>query len=172
MSNKQNGWNKILTSVCVALFAQGVFGLAAIANPNSSTSEMPSADILRRDCTLNETDTTTDSGLPFDSHYLSSGNGQIVTVVLESDDFDAALTILHPDGSVVARNDDMSTYSGYYTLNAATAVHLWDKGIYTILTSTTGSTGVSTGRYSLLVSTSPRNTFTTQPEITAGCTGS
>lgn len=170
--NRRNYWSKGLIGIGVASLVQLIFGFSAIADVGQSTSQMSSADILRRRCTLDSSDTTfEENGRPFDRHFLLSGRGQVVTVILESDDFDADFSIFNPDGDLIAYNDDMSTYVGNSTLNAGTALQMWDDGVYTIFASTTGSTGVNTGEYSLLVVTPYIGSFTTQPQITAGCTG-
>lgn len=172
MNSKRNGWSKRLISIGIVSLVQTAFSLSAIANTSSSTSEMSGTAMLLRRCTLDESDTTfPDSGQPFDTHFLLNGNGQIVTVILESDDFDAQLSIYDPSGNLVAYNDDMSTYAGNSTPNAGTSLQLWDNGIFTIVVTTNSSTVANKGEYSLIASTLSTVPFTPQPEIIAGCTG-
>lgn len=169
MNSKRNGWSKSLIGVGVVSIMQASLSLAAIANTTLSTSEVSGTDLLRRRCTLDKSDTTfSDNGQQFDTHYISSGNGEILTVILESDDFDAQLAIFDPDGNLVAYNDDMSTYQGNSTPDAGTVSQMWGNGISTIVVTTNSST---MGEYSLLVSTLSTASFTPQPEIIAGCTG-
>ena len=85
-----------------------------------------------------------------DSHvyYTFEGEtGQVVTVTLESNDFDAYLTLLRPDGDTIATDDDSAG-----NLNARIAnFSLPESGTYTLVVS--GSSGFSTGSFTLSTAT-------------------
>lgn len=79
--------------------------------------------------------------------YLLVGQaGQGVTVRVESDEFDAYLSLFSPDGSLLAENDDSD--DGYdYSVNPSVSVILPSDGAYLVVVS--GYSNYDTGAYTL-----------------------
>ena len=78
--------------------------------------------LLERTCRLELNDNTLQDGSRYDDHYFAGIEGQTVTVLLESEDFDPYLILEDPDGNRIGENDDIDLEGG--NLNALVAVTL------------------------------------------------
>ncbi len=115
---------------------------------------------------------TTGAGQNFkDGSYLNlyvlpGEAGQSVGVRVESDDFDAYLSLFAPDGSLLAENDDSEDAYGY-SLNPFVSVTLPSDGAYLVVVS--GYSNYDTGAYTVNVTELSANTVeTTLPGVVTG----
>ncbi|MBE9078497.1 tetratricopeptide repeat protein [Romeria aff. gracilis LEGE 07310] len=76
---------------------------------------------------LEEGDHSTDSGALFDTYIFEGSAGQIVSITLESEEFDTLLFLLNSDNELIARNDDSGESS-----NSKLTVILPEAGRYII----------------------------------------
>ncbi len=108
--------------------------------------------ILQVEGTLTDSDPTFDDGSHYDEHFFAGQSGQIVKIILESDEFDTYLLLESPTGERIATNDD-----GGDGTNAQIVVQLPESGQYRVLANAMDETGQ--GVYSLIV------TLTTMAEL-------
>ncbi|MEL6350205.1 MAG: hypothetical protein AAFR58_00410 [Cyanobacteria bacterium J06627_28] len=109
--------------------------------------------LLERTCRLELNDNTLQDGSRYDDHYFAGIEGQTVTVLLESEDFDPYLILEDPDGNRIGENDDIDLEGG--NLNALVAVTLRRNGMYRVLTNSYQDGEY--GTYTLLVSSPTRS---------------
>lgn len=76
-------------------------------------------------------------GTPYQEYSFQGREGQTITILLESEDFDTFLILLGPDEQVVGQNDDASAR----TLNSLLTVTLPATGTYRILANAYERTG-------------------------------
>ncbi|MEO8607614.1 MAG: PPC domain-containing protein [Chloroflexota bacterium] len=96
------------------------------------------------------------------SYTFEGSAGQVVTITLESNDFDAYLALQGPDGTEIASDDD-----GAGSLNARIAdFSLPDDGTYTVVV--TGANNFSTGKFTLSTATSAIEATATPGPIVPG----
>lgn len=84
-------------------------------------------------------------GSLYEEHLFEGQAGQLVTINMESNDFDTYLMLIGPDGEMVAQNDD----SGSETLNSSISLTLPQTGTYRVIANSYDSTG--RGQYSVQV---------------------
>ncbi len=84
-------------------------------------------------------------GSPYQAYTFRGQAGQVVTIELESADFDPYLFLLAPDGTQIAENDDISPEN----TNAALTVALPVTGDYRVIVNSYDAN--SRGRYRLLI---------------------
>ena len=130
------------------LVGLGLAVCAMIAIPTVASANT----LLERTCRLESTDGTLQDGSRFDLHQFAGIEGQTVTILLESDDFDPYLIVEDPSGERIGEHDDIDYDND--NLNALVALTLNRNGMYTIYTNSYDNTGF--GTYTLLVS-SPTN---------------
>src|SRR5262249_51316091 len=87
-----------------------------------------------------------DSGLPADRYTFTGTAGQRVLFTLNSDAFDTYLTVISPDGEVLAQNDDSGQSTNSKIPSDAGLFTLTADGVYTVEASTIepGATGGDT----------------------------
>jgi len=126
--------------------------LPALADvPTGASPEMPTKALL-----LLETDgelTESDAVVPednsfYDLHTFDGEAGQVVTIAMDSPDFDTFLWLFAPDGRELAQNDDEGA-----TSNSAIAITLPETGTYTICANAHGENMM--GQYRVTVRTIP-----------------
>ncbi|HIK50124.1 MAG TPA: trypsin-like peptidase domain-containing protein [Oscillatoriales cyanobacterium M59_W2019_021] len=109
-------------------------------------AERTRTTILRENGELQAGDATlSDDGSLFDAYSFEGQEGQTVTIILESPDFDTYLILVGADGSPLARNDDASNGN----TNSLIRLRLPYTGTYGIIVNSYDSTG--SGRYTLVV---------------------
>lgn len=86
--------------------------------------------LLKEEGTLGpESQILQSDGTPYQEYTLQGRQGQPVTILMESEDFDTFLILLGPDGQVIGQNDDASRG----TLNSVLTVTLPATGTYRII---------------------------------------
>jgi serine protease Do len=97
--------------------------------------------LLKENGTLGPTSQLMQSnGTPYREHRFQGRQGQVITIILESEDFDPFLILVGPDEQVIGQNDDAS--SG--TLNSVLTVTLPVTGTYRIIANSYERTGRGT----------------------------
>lgn len=131
--------------------ATGRYTLTAVteASVNAGWGDAVSATSTRESTTgtLESADDTLSGGEYYDSHRLRAEAGNVLTIELESDDFDTYLILIEPDGSQVDIDDARGSSNSYLERV------LEHSGEYEILV-TSYSAG-ERGRYTLSYKTAP-----------------
>lgn len=110
-------------------------GAGSVAsNPPSSPSNRY---ILQQRGTLAQGDAVLNDGSFYDEYMFDGRAGQQVTVTLSSEDFDAYLLLVDPNGEAIAQNDDASPNS----LDAQIQVTLPANGRYRVIANTYDGNG-------------------------------
>lgn len=87
------------------------------------------------------------SGSVYDEYRFDGRPGQLVTILLESLDFDPYVTVFDPNGSVIAENDDISQDNP----NAALALTLPTIGAYRVIVTSFDRPPDGQGNYNLTI---------------------
>ncbi len=128
-----------------AAFAQG-----RLNPPNYYLSQLPelkAGDVLSGELTEQSGQNFKD-GSYLDLYVLYGQEGETVTLVASSLEFDTYLTIFDPYGYLLAANDD-----GTYSSDAELTVTLWESGRYLVVVS--GYSDYDLGRYTIQRSATP-----------------
>ena len=113
----------LLVALTVATLGTGLTTTCVMAQPTAP------APLLKVTGTLEANDATLDDGSFYDSHEFSGQANQIITLLLESDAFDAYLILEDDQGNRIATNDDISSTN----TNAALVITLPATGRYRVI---------------------------------------
>jgi CHAT domain-containing protein/Tfp pilus assembly protein PilF len=142
MAIKLSGWKSILAvaSLCTALVGEvSAAGRAApVLVAQQSTARTPQSVTGR----LDQTSEQLDDGSYYTVHTFEGTAGEVLTIQLSSEEFDAYLVLVDPDGATIAENDD-----GAEGTNSRIVITLPTNGIYTLLA--TSYAAGRTGQYQL-----------------------
>ncbi len=104
--------------------------------------------LLWQRCRLTGGDRALVDNSRFDHHQFVGLSGQSVTVFMESEDFDAYLILLSPQGERIGESDDISIED----INASISVTLPENGIYSVVANSHDDRGA--GIYTVRVNSS------------------
>jgi hypothetical protein len=143
-------------SAMASSYGAGATGAYSIVVSVESTGGGDEARVLvpGRDATgaLAASDPTLDDGSHYHLWSLQGQGGDVVTVSLESDDFDTFVAV-HDGGEVLGENDDSNG-----TTNSTVEVTLPSSGTYNVVA--TSYAGGATGSYTLRATSEQRQPFT------------
>ena len=106
-----------------AIFAAAGAGLESGLGRSTAKADT----LIDRQGSLLSGDAVLDDGSLYDQHTFSGNDGQYVTILLESDDFDPYLILLDPNGQRISENDDVSRVNR----NSRLILTLPTTGLYT-----------------------------------------
>lgn len=92
-----------------------------------------------------------ESGSPYDEYFFEGTEDSLVTITLESTDFDTHLVLFDPDGQYLDKNDDID----FNTTNSRLEIVLPADGVYRLLAN--GLDSNSQGSYTLMVTSAAQN---------------
>ena len=130
-------------------------------SPEMTPSTQESQVILEQEGTLSDGDLVLPSDESiYDEHTFEGNEGQVVTVTLESPDFDTYLAVFSPTGELLGEHDDISQKN----TNSQLTITLPVTGTYRIIVNSYDKTG--RGQYNLQVveSVQQSNLSSTSPE--------
>ncbi|MBE9004648.1 PPC domain-containing protein [Fortiea sp. LEGE XX443] len=133
-----------LIIVPTTFLAIGISTTAALAQ-NKLYSPIPLTNITELSDTLSDKDIPTGQGGFARDYTVKLSKGDNLAVDLSSENFDSIITLLAPDGSTVAENDDGPDG----TSNSLLFTRINETGIYIIRVRSFGETGV--GNFKLKV---------------------
>lgn len=114
--------------------------------PPQATRPQQGSYILQAEGTLGTNSLILEAdGSLYQEHFFQGNAGQVVTITMESDEFDTYLILVGPDDEVVEQNDDINSRN----LNSQISTVLPRTGTYRILANAYDSRG--RGRYRLTV---------------------
>ncbi|MEB3357067.1 MAG: hypothetical protein VKK04_10090 [Synechococcales bacterium] len=141
-------WSRVWGSGAIALSLVLAWGTGAIADV-----------ILQEQGSLDPGDAVIPSdGSLYDEYAFEGQVGDYITIRLESTDFDTYLILVGPDGTVVDRNDNLTTD----TRNSGLALILPENGTYLAIANSYDGTG--RGQYTLTVTAGDSPYPTPEPD--------
>ena len=119
-------------------------GKLASSQPQTGLKQAETAALLEVEGELEDGDEVLPDGSLYDLHTFEGEAGQFVEIRLDSDDFDAYLILVGPEGERVAEDDD-----GGEGFNALISIQLPKTGRYSVIANAYDASG--RGRYRLTV---------------------
>ncbi|MEO0868775.1 MAG: PPC domain-containing protein, partial [Cyanobacteria bacterium J06642_11] len=114
----------------------------ALANgPSQQIAQAPTNSITGE---INAQSYTLDNGIRINVHTFEGTAGEVLSIEMTSSDFDASLTLVGPDGTTVATNDDRTDME---SLDSRIILRLPATGTYQIFAQATNPRSV--GQYTL-----------------------
>ncbi|NEQ97644.1 MAG: tetratricopeptide repeat protein, partial [Cyanothece sp. SIO2G6] len=149
-----------LVAIFIALVPTAITGTLMLENRSALAQASP---LLQVEGMIEDGDRVLPDSSPevtYDEYTFEGQAGQVVSIVMESLEFDTYLQLRSPSGEVIAQNDN---YRGFLFRNSGVVINLPENGTYTVIASFTAAVGMVDNRGSYEVSVVPVSSEDSEP---------